>query len=201
LVQKLLSGLKFLLFLLLLPLIFAATTGFMNELFLLDPIQSNCFLWGIIGYLLFHLFIAEPYGLYQYGKGLVGDIFKFFAPLVIVAPLILPIFSILLLVLLYFSSYVIKEIDLSVYFIFFASFTFAMHMIFTARDLRQQDSETLKSQYFFSIALIYLVSLVAVALMMYLCLPRFSFINFMKTTFYVSEGIYKAVFNQLFVPR
>ena len=119
----------------------------------------------------------------------------------IVAPLILPIFSILLLVLLYIAAYVVKDIDLSVYFIFFASFTFAMHMIFTARDLHQQDSETLKSQYFFSIALIYLLSLVAIALMLNLSLARFSFVNFIKITFYASGGIYTAIFTQLFVPR
>jgi len=177
------------------------TTGFVNELFLLDPMQSNCFLWGIIGYLVFHLFIAEPYGLYQYGKGLIGDIFKFFAPLVVVAPLVLPIYSILLLILFYFSTFLVKDTDLSVYFLFFASFAFAMHMIFTARDLRQQDSETLKSQYFFSIALIYLVSLLAVALMLHLSFLRFSFVNFIKATLSISDGIYTAIFNQLFVPR
>jgi len=177
------------------------TTGFVNELFLLDPIQTNCFLWGIIGYLVFYLFVAEPYGIYQYGKTIIGDIFKFFAPLVIIAPLVLPIYSILLLILFYFSSYFIKNIDLSVYFLFFASFTFTMHMIFTARDLRQQDSETLKSQYFFSIALIYILSVVSVALMLNLCLSRFSFVNFIKTTFYLSGDIYRAIFNQLFVPR
>jgi hypothetical protein len=201
LVEKLLSGLKFLLFVLLLPLIFAMTTGFMNELFLLDPVQSNCFLWGIVGYLVFHLFIAEPYGMYQYGKILIGNIFKFFAPLVVVAPLVVPIFSIFFLILLYFAPYVFKNIDLSVYFLFFASFAFAMHMVFTARDLRQQDAETLKSHYFFSIALVYIVSLATMALMLHLSLSRFSFVHFIQITFHVSEEIYRAVFNQLFVPR
>ena len=131
----------------------------------------------------------------------MANIFKFFAPLVVVAPLVLPIFSILLLILLYFAPYVFKGIDLSVYFLFFASFAFAMHMVFTARDLRQQDTETLKSRYFFSMALVFLASLFMMALMLYLSLSRFSFVNVVQATFSISEKIYRVIFHQLFVPR
>ncbi|MCX5680970.1 MAG: hypothetical protein NT079_01590 [Candidatus Omnitrophica bacterium] len=200
-VQKLLSVLKFFLFLCLIPLGIGLTKGFGKQLFLLDPPQINCFLAGIICYLGLHLFIIEPAGIYQYGKGLVADIFKFFQPLFIVAPLVLPIYSILLLAIFYFLNFFVKNVDLSVYFLFFTSLTFAMHMILTARDLREQDSETLKSTYFFSITLIYFICLITLALMMSLILERFSFIDFLKTTSSISEGIYRAIFNQLFVPR
>jgi len=201
LVQRLVSVLKFALFVLAIPLIFAAVTGFINEILLLDPSQSNCFFWGIISYLLFHLFIAEPTAVYQYGKGLVADIFKFFQPLVVVAPLILPIFAIFFLILLYLAPFVIKTVDLSLYFLFFASFTFAMHLVLTAKELRAQDAQTLRSDYFFSMTLVFFVSVLAMAGMIDLCLNRFSFIQFLKTTLTIASDIYQAIFNQLFIPR
>jgi len=188
-------------FVIAIPLIFSVVTGFINELLLLDPAQSNCFFWGMISYLIFHLFVAEPLAIFQYGKGLVADIFKFFQPLVIVAPLILPIFSVLFLILLYFAPFVVKGIDLSLYFLFFASFTFAMHLALTAKELRDQDAQTLKSDYFFSMTLVFFVSILAMAGMLDLCLSRFSFIEFLKTTAVISGDIYQAIFNQLFVPR
>lgn len=199
--QKILSVLKFILFLCLIPLGIGLTQGFSKQLFLLVPAQTNCFLAGIASYLVLHLFIAEPMGIYQYGKGLVGDIFKFVQPLFVVAPLVIPIYSILFLVAFYFVSFFVKNFDLSVYFLFFTSLTFAMHMVFTARDLHTQDSEILKSTYFFLITIIYFICLITLALMMSLSLERFSFIEFLKTTSSVAEGIYRAIFNQLFVPR
>lgn len=200
-VQRLVSILKFVFFVIAIPLIFSVVTGFINELLLLDPAQSNCFFWGMISYLIFHLFVAEPLAIFQYGKGLVADIFKFFQPLVIVAPLILPIFSVLFLILLYFAPFVVKGVDLSLYFLFFASFTFAMHLALTAKELRDQDAQTLKSDYFFSMTLVFFVSILAMAGMLDLCLSRFSFIEFLKTTAIISGDIYQAIFNQLFVPR
>lgn len=200
-VQYLVSFLKFFLFVLAIPLIFAVVTGFINEILLLDPAQSNSFFWGVISYLIFHVFVTEPVAIFQYGKGLVGDIFKFFQPLVIVAPLILPIFSVLFLILLYFAPFIIKTVDLSLYFLFFASFTFAMHLTLTAKELREQDAQTLKSDYFFSMTLVFFVSVLALAGMLDLCLNRFSFIEFLKTTFAISSDIYQAIFKQLFVPR
>ncbi len=200
-VQRILSAFKFILFLCLIPLGVGLTHGFGKQLFCLDPAQSNCFIAGIACYLLLHLFITEPVGIYQHGKGLVGNIFKFFQPLFVVAPLVLPIYSILFLVIFYFLSFFLKDIDLSVYFLFFTSFTFTMHMVFTARDLREQDAETLKSTYFFLITIIYFICLITLALMISLCLARFSFIDFLKITSSVSEDIYRTIFSQLFVPR
>lgn len=176
------------------------TTAFLGELSRLEAPQHNCFLWGMISYVLFHFFVAEPAGIYQYGKGMVAEIFKFFAPLVIAAPLALPIFSILLLIALYFAPFIVKQADLSAYFLFFASFFLAMHMVLTARDLRAQDPETLKSQYFFSIALVYIISLLTIAAMLHLGLPKFSFINCITAAFTFSGQIYTAIFKQLFVP-
>jgi hypothetical protein len=163
--------------------------------------QANWFLAGIFVYLILHLFIVEPIGFYQYGKGLVADIFKFFQPLFVIAPLVLPIYSILCLVVFYFVSFFAKKIDVSVYFLFFTSFTLMMHMVFTARDLRQQDPEALKSTYLFSMTLIYFICLILLAFMLSLSLERFSFIDFLKTASSISEGVYRVIFNQLFVPK
>lgn len=199
--EKILSGLKFIVFLCLIPLGVALTRGFGKELLLLTPAQYSCFIAGICAYVVLHLFIVEPSAVYEYGKGLVSDIFKFLQPLVVVAPLLLPIYSILILILFYFVSLFAKNIDLSAYFLFFTSLTFTMHMVFTAKELHGQDAGGLKSTYFLLMAVIYIVCLTLLALMMSLCFTKFSLPDFFKVTSSVSQDIYGSIFNQLFVPR
>lgn len=176
------------------------TVAFIRQIAGLTEGQYLYFIWGMVAYLIFHFFIYEPGPVYQYGKRLVADVFRFLTPLVEVAPLVLPIYSIVFLVLFYFTSFFFKELDLSHYYLFLISFTFAMHMIFTARDLRSQDQVAFKPDYFFSIVLVYTISVVIIALMLNLIFPTFSFVEFFKKTSQVSSSIYTSAFNQLFVP-
>lgn len=199
--EKILNVLKFIIFLCLVPFGIALTRGFGKELFLLTPVQVNCFIAGICTYVGLHLFVAEPAAIYEYGKGLVGDIFKFLQPLVVAAPFLLPVYSIFILIAYYFVSFFVKNIDLSAYFLFFASLTFAMHMIFTAKELRAGNDKGLRSTYFLLITVIYIVCLILLALMMSLCFEKFSLPDFFKTTSSVSQDIYGSIFDQLFVPR
>ena len=76
-----------------------------------------------------------------------------------------------------------------------------MHLVLTAKELRAQDAQTLRSDYFFSMTLVFFVSVLAMAGMIDLCLNRFSFIQFLKTTLTIASDIYQAIFNQLFIPR
>ncbi|MDP8264712.1 MAG: hypothetical protein P9M12_04445 [Candidatus Aceula lacicola] len=197
---KLVQAVKFLLFLVLIPLIVGMTVAFVRQVAGLTEGQYLYFVWGMASYLILHFFVYEPEPVYRYGKSLVADVFRFLDPLVEVAPLVLPIYSIVFLILFYFTSFFFKEIDLSHYYLFLISFTFAMHMIFTARDLRAQDQMAFKPNYFFSIALVYVINVVIIALMLNLIFPTFSFVEFFKKTSQISSSMYGTTFKQLFVP-
>ena len=197
---KLIQTVKFLFFLVLIPLIVGMTVAFIRQIAGLTEDQYLYFVWGMVGYLIVHFFVYEPEPVYRYGKSLVADVFRFLAPLVEIAPLLLPIYSIVFLILFYFTSFFFKEIDLSQYYLFLISFTFTMHMIFTARDLRAQDQTAFKPDYFFSIALVYVINVIIIALMLNLIFPTFSFVEFFRKTSQISSSMYSTTFSQLFVP-
>jgi len=197
---RLVQVFKFIFFLVLIPLIVALTTGFIHELAELTRGQYQYFIWGMLSYLILHIFIYEPEPIYQYGKTLVADLFQFLSPLVKLAPVVLPIYSIVFLVLFYFTSFFFKNINLAHYYLFLISFTFSMHMIFIARELRAQDQTAFKPDYFFSITLVYVINVVIIALMLNLIFPTFSFIEFFRDVSQISRSIYYTIFHQLFVP-
>ncbi len=198
--SKILSILKFVFFILLLPLAVASTTAFIQEVNHLPQETIAFLLNGIVVYLFVHLFVYEPRPVYQYGQNLVTAIFQFFAPLVKIASFLLPIYTILLLIGAYFANLIFKRNDIEHYLLFLISASFVMHMVFTAQVLRGKDSNIIKPNYLFSVSLIYVINIFIIAMMFDLILKEFSFAEFFSTATAMTAKVYKAVFNQLFVP-
>ena len=198
--NKIAAIFKFVLFILLLPVVVGTTVGFVDELSQLPNDLAEVFYRGILFYLLMHIFIVEPKGVFQYGQNVVSSIFKFFAPLVKIAPFVLPIYSFLFLILFYFSSLFFDSRELAGMFMLLVSFTLTMHVVFAAQMLRESDSNAAKPNYFFSISLIYVLNAFLLALMFDLILTDFSFSKFFETLCSIAGGVYSAVFRQLFVP-
>ena len=192
--------LKFVFFILLLPFVVTSTIAFIRELNALPSDLVDFFVRGILIYLLIHVFIYEPQGVYQYGQNLVSAVFRFFSPLVKVAPFFLPIYSIIFLIVFYFAMLIFKSADLRHYFMFLVSFTLTMHLVFTAKALRDKDSNAIKPHYFFGISVIYSVNIFILALMFDLILVDFSFPQFFNSATQMTGQIYSAAFHQLFLP-
>ena len=167
---------------------------------MLPPELVTNFIRGIVVYLFLYLFLYEFQPVYQYGQNMVTVIFRFFSPLVKVAPFVLPIFSLMALVVFYFSTFIFRSKEIGYAFMFLVSFMFTMHMVSTAKALRSRDNNAAKPDYFFSISLIYAINIFILALMFDLILPDFSFPDFFKTATGMTGHIYKSAFNQLFVP-
>lgn len=189
---------KFFLFVLLIPLIIGMTSAFIIELKNLSRPEYHSFQLGILVYIITHFFIYEFNVPYQYGKKLVSDIVRFFEPLVKFAPLVMPIYTLLLLIVFYFTKLLSNQIHLSSYFLFLTSLSFAMHMIFTARDLRAQDTMAFKPNYLFSMAFVYALNIILITLMLHFIFRSFSFINFFQGASYIAGYIYQKSFQQLF---
>jgi hypothetical protein len=145
-----------------------------------------------------HVFIYEPNGLYRFGQKLLADIFRFFAPLVKVAPFVLPIYSILFLVIFYFVSLVFTYEWVGNSCMFWVSFSLTMHLVFTAKNLRDSDKNAVKPHYLFSMSLIYVLDIFILALILDLVVSPFSFPEFFKSMTHTAEGIYTGIFRQLF---
>ncbi len=96
---RIFSIIKFLLGVSLLPFVYSATLAFLNEASALEKTVNNYFGAGIISFLAIYLFIWEPAIIYYKGQKILAAVFRFFTPLVKVAPHLLPIYTIILFII------------------------------------------------------------------------------------------------------
>jgi hypothetical protein len=204
LVSRILSIIKLVLGICLLAFVYSASRGFLKELGLIEKTAQDYFWSGVMSFTIFYFFIYEPAKIYQLGQKLLGLIFKFFAPLVKFAPYVLPIYTIVIfslypLLRLFFNT---KEAaaNLTNYCIFLGGFSVMLHLVFSAKSLRNRQGDFLKSNYIFGFSLIYIINLLLIALCLSLVLEKFSFINFFNDSFQTAQAIFDKVFKQIFVP-
>jgi len=164
----------------------------------MDSVVCAAFGWGVVVYLILHILLYEPSGVYDAGKKISEKALTFFSPLVKVAGFCVPIFTILSFAAYYIASLIWKEYSLLPYFAFLASFTLTMHLVFTANSLKRKQPGDLKENYFFSIFIIYIVNILIVAGAFALLSQEFSFLDFVKRCGEAAAAIYTASFRQLF---
>jgi len=196
--ERVLSILKFILAVLLLPVVISITVSFLDSLRSMDSAVCAAFGWGVVVYLILHILLYEPSGVYDAGQKISEKTMTFFSPLAKVAGFCVPIFTILSFAAYYAVSLVWKRYELFPYFAFLASFTLTMHLVFTANSLKRKQPGDLKENYFFSIFIIYIINMLIVAGAFALLSREFSFLSFIKRCSEVAAAIYTASFRQLF---
>jgi hypothetical protein len=196
---KVFGIIKFILGLVILPFVYSSTVSFLKEF---QNIQHNLqdYFWvGIISFLVIYLFIWEPTKVYIKGQKILEAIFRFFAPLVKVAPYLLPIYFILIFLGYLTLSVMIKQEALLSNSLFLLGFALALHLVFSAKTMRSRQSDFLKANYIFGFSLIYIINLLLLAFCLNIIFDKFSFVNFCNYSFEISKGIFSAVFKQLFL--
>lgn len=183
----------------LVPIAYALTSCFAHEFLKLSPPVIKAFIWGIVTFVGVHLFIWDIEPVFTGGKRLIEVIFGFFEPLVSVTPYVLPIYT-LLLFLMYFIA--VPFIDVSSYmfvFVFLLGFSFFLHIVYCARSLRENESDTTVIGYLFGFLLAYSLDVVLMAFLFNLAFNDFSFLNFFNRSYQITIDIYVAVFTQFFL--
>lgn len=199
LLNRLLSVLKLFLGLTFLAFVYAGSNGFFKEFNLADRYLKNCFWWGLCGFIIAHFFIFETGILYQKGQKILSFVFKFFAPLVKVAPYVLPIYTVLI-----FASYPVFKIfwpskDVAGVFVFLGGFSWALHVVYSAKSLRTKKGDFLKANYIFGFSLVYIIDLLLIALLLSFVVEQFSFVTFFQSSFQTAKFLFLDVFKQIFV--
>lgn len=192
---------KFILGLLLLPVVYFSTVSFLEQFMLIRSAQKDLFCQGIVAYLIVYLFIWKMTAVYLKGHQFIEIIFSFFRPLVNVAPYLVPVYTLLLFVVYGITCIFIKTPRLIEYAIFLFGFTTAFHLVLSAESLRQKKGDFLKGSYIFGFSFVYLVNLVIVAMCINFLFTGFSFFGFLKDSYFSSQGIFLVVFRQLFRPQ
>ena len=181
------------------PIVYAVSICFAQEFVKLEPLVTHSFAWGAAGFLIVYLFIWEPVVLYKKGQRILEIIFRFFAPLVKVAPFVLPIYTILIF-LLYFILVSFTDIQkFLAAFLFGVGFSLALHLVFSAKTLRSKQGDSLKANYIFGFAWIYILDIFILASFFNCVFENFSFLSFFNGSCQLAKNAYLVVFNQLFL--
>jgi len=199
LTERLISIIKFSIAVFILPILIGVTVSLSSHIADLPKNIGNYFLWGIISYLILHLFIGEPIAIYEKGQDMVGVIFKFFSPAVDVLSFCLPIYTIIVLIVYLLIS---LFSDISSYAGIFAvliSFSMAFHIINSAKFLSFRGDDFLKAHYFFSLELVYILNIFITATFLRCLSSDFSFLNFFNTSLRATKYIYFLLIKQLFI--
>ena len=197
--DRILSVLKLILAVLLLPLTIGITASFWENLRLVQSSISGAFGWGVVSYLILHILLYEPAQVFDTGKKITEKATGFLLPMFKIAGFCIPIFTILSFAAYYLSSLIWKNVDLFPFFAFLAAFTFTMHIAFTANALKGKQAGWLKENYFFSIFIIYIINMLIITGAFTLLTSEFSFLEFWKRAAGIAGAIYTASFRQLFV--
>ena len=184
--------------LLMLPLVVSVTQNAAVELTGIRDTGEYLILYGIIGYVLMHLFIYEPKSLYAFGHRLMSEIFKFAGGAAGILANLVPLFLTALLIFLYFNVVVFKIPGINNYMLFFTGFFFAMHIILAARQLNESQSGTGKAVYLVSIQLIYILTLFLVIGVLSLIAKGVSFQHFIGEFLKTAKHLYILVYTYLF---
>ena len=190
--------LKFVLALLLLPIVIASTGALQEEILHFDATLQHDLWFGLVLYLALFFFVYDFALVYRFGQGVMTFCFQFLKPLVNFAPYVIPVYTIIVLVgFAILNAMGVKGEWKGLCYSMMAA-TFSMHIILTAKDLYQKDSTPGKPTYFFVMGVVYIVDVFFIALIMNMTLPGFSFVRFFQGLAGVTFNIYKAIFTQLF---
>ncbi|MFH1191093.1 MAG: hypothetical protein V1670_02720 [Candidatus Omnitrophota bacterium] len=197
--SKVFGLVKFILAIIILPLVYSSVVSFINEFIQIDKSLQRIFYNGIISFLAIHLFIWEPTVIYNRGHKLLEIIFSFFKPMVNVAPFLLPIYTILVFMIYGLLALGVKSDWLMEYAIFLIGFSSILHLTFSAKAIRSKKGDFLKANYIFGFSFIFILNLTLMALGFSLIFKEFSFVNFCNISFTIYKNIFQTVFKQLFL--
>ncbi|MCM8782486.1 MAG: hypothetical protein NC828_05505 [Candidatus Omnitrophica bacterium] len=190
---------KFILGLLLLPFVYALTKSFLSEAGLIG-LQPQRYFWaGIASFIIVHLFIYEPAIIYRSGHRMLEDCVQLFAPLVKVAPYVLPIYAIVVFGAYLLLSLIIKSEWLTNISLFLIGFSFVLHLTFSAKAVRAKQGDFLKANYIFGFSFIYIVNVLLVSLILSAIFKDFSFVRLFKDSYSSAQNVFYVVFKQLFL--
>jgi hypothetical protein len=197
--SKLFGVIKFILAIIILPLVYSTSVAFINEFIQVDKSLGQIFYNGIISFLAIYLFIWEPAVIYNKGHKLLEILFSFFKPMVNVAPFLLPIYTILFFIIYGLLTLGVKSDCLIEYTLFLIGFSSILHLTFSAKAIRSKKGDFLKANYIFGFSFIFIVNLALLALGFSLIFKELSFVNFCNISFTIFKNIFLAVFKQLFL--
>jgi hypothetical protein len=191
--DALLSIVKIVLAVLIFPVVWACGVVFQEHVMAFPHAYGEFFFWGMFGFLLLFLFFYQFWGVYEFGQKIMTNIFQITFPIgrIFVSSIPLYLTAILL------AYYVIKNIlgiqITDLYFMFFAGFVFAMHVLLTAQEMQQQEKAFIKPGYLFYMGIVAVLMACITVLLFNLVFKEFTFPAFFDAVYDKATDIYTRV--------
>ncbi len=196
-----LSILKFVISIVLFPLVVGLSKGFFIKIIRQPQYVRNNFMFAAGLYLILHLFVLEPKNLYDLGQRIVGKLFSFFVPLRRITYHCLPFYTTLFFVLFLIFKAMFGHKEVIGYFIFLMSFSAIMHLLITSIYLKGEAQSVIKGDYFLSLTFVYLFGIILFCGFLSVMVENFSFINTIKYGYKFFMDTHTSIWKQFFVVR
>lgn len=214
---------KYVVAVLTIPIVIGITVSFITALADIGAARgagAKVFLYGVISYVVLHLFLHKPDYVYTFGHEIThvlatwlcgGNVKSFKVSkeggavettktnlFIALTPYFVPTYTLIISAVYFVIPLFVKIPGLKTTYCFFAGFTLALHMIFTAEVLKIKQPDIIRTGYLFSLMLIYMINIFLVMFIMGLLFKNVSFVNFFGNTYTMSKGIYVRIFRQMF---
>ncbi len=189
--------LKFLFFIVFIPILVTIFNVFLSALSDLPKSHANWFLFGMGSFLVLHLFILEMRACYDFGHKLVSDLLKFLGGFASPLALIVPTYATIVLLFYLISNKFLDVSELDKYFLFLAGFMLLLHLVFSAKFIREDVKQGGVVSYYFYMSLVFVINLLIVAIFFSGIYKDYSFTKFMETVFDESAHIYVTIYQRL----
>jgi len=193
-----LTMLKFFLAVLMLPVVIASFIGFESHLSVYPFSHGEFFRWGIFAFLITFLFLYHFWGLYEFGQQTMRGLLSFIQPADRMVARLVPFYLTITLLLFYGSRVLWSVQRVSPYFMFFAGFAFALHILLTAQEMRQEEQTPIKPTYFFWMSIIFVSVLSVTVLLLDLVFDKWSFPSFLLQVKDTAQHLYHISFRMPF---
>ena len=178
--EGLVALVKIVLTVLLLPVLWACGFVFHEHITSFPGAYGEFFLWGMFGFLMSFLFFYQFWGVYESGQKIMTNLFQFTFPIGKIIVRAVP-FYLTVILLLYCAAVNLLGVKVSDhYFMFFAGFSFTMHVLLTAQDLQQQEKAFIKPAYLFVMGFVTVLMVFVTVLLFDLVFMEFTFPDFFR---------------------
>jgi len=197
--NTLFTVIKFVLALVLFPIVWATAVAFHRYVLVLPGSYGAFFFWGMFGYVLIYLFFFQFWGAYEFGQKIVSELLRFTAPANHFIAKIIPFYVTLILLLFYAVKHFLHIDHYDHYFMFFTGFTMTMHIVLTAQDLQENEKSFIKPAYLFTMVCALIAMAFFVVLLFNLVLKEFMLLEFFKSVWNNADDVYYLLVRKIFL--
>lgn len=194
----LLTFIKVIVGVLLLPVVVACTKVFEAHFSFYPSVYQDYFIWGAGGFVLLFLFIYQFWGIYESGQKIVSGAFKFLHPFHTIFSNLVSFYLVFVLIVFYLLSLLLgKNLD-SMGFILAGGFIFAMHIILTALELQEQEKTPFKPNGFFWMTLVFICTVFLMVFFLDVINGKILIGKFFGSVVEQSKDLYAISFKRIF---